>query len=107
MTQPDSLTIPLSGDRSVACPHCQSDEGLHFDEVSLIDPAGDVVPLHADGSEGLSVVTATIGDGSQPGRRHFVVLPYWCSQCGRRGEVTLRQVDGRTVGLLDEVATKA
>ncbi|MFC5678776.1 hypothetical protein [Aeromicrobium endophyticum] len=97
------LTIPLQGDRAVKCPRCQSDSGLHFDEVSLIDPGADVVPLHAAGGEGLSVVTATIGDGSRPGRRHLIVLPHWCASCGERGELVLRQDDGHTVAQYREL----
>lgn len=92
------LTIPLEGDQAVRCPRCQSDEGLHFDEVSLIDPAGDIVPLHADGGEALSVVTATIGDGTRAGGRHLVILPHWCASCGERGELVLRQGNGQTIG---------
>ena len=87
MPDQQELTISLTGERAVPCPRCQSDTGLHFDEVSLIDPAGDVIPLHADGGEGLSVVTATIGDGTQPNRRHLIVLPHWCTSCGERGEI--------------------
>jgi hypothetical protein len=98
-----SLTIPTTGEQAVSCPHCQSDEGLHFDEVSLIDPGGDIVPLHAEGGEALSVVTATIGDGARAGRRHLVVLPHWCASCGRRGELVLRQADGRTIGQYREL----
>jgi hypothetical protein len=97
ITDEQSLTFSLTGERAVSCPRCHADE-LHFDEVSLIDPAGDIVPLHADGGERLSVVTATIGDGTRPGRRHLVVLPHWCGQCGELGELVLRQSDGKTVG---------
>jgi hypothetical protein len=97
MTDQLQLTISLEGEQAVRCPRCQSDTGLHFDEVSLIDPGKDVVPLHAEGGEGLSVVTATIGDGAQPGRRHLIVLPHWCSSCGERGEIVLRQDAGHTV----------
>jgi hypothetical protein len=107
MNQPSSLTIPLSGDHAVACPGCGSDKGLHFDEVSLIDPSGDVVPVHADGTQGLSVVTAIIGDGAAPGRRHLIILPHWCSECGERGEIALRQIDGRTVAAYREQAPSA
>jgi hypothetical protein len=98
MTELRELTFSLEGQQAVKCPRCQSDEGMHFDEVSLIDPAGDIVPLHADGGENLSVVTATIGDGTGPGRRHLIVLPHWCEKCGERGELVLRQSDGQTVG---------
>jgi len=100
-----SLTIPLTDDTAVRCPQCHSDTGLHFDEVSLIDPAGDVVPLHAAGDEGLSVVTATIGDGTAPGRRHLIVLPYWCGSCRRRGEIVLRQQSGRTYAQYRDLPT--
>ena len=103
MPRSPELTIPLEGEHAVRCPHCQSDEGLHFDETSLIDPGADVVPLHATGDEGLSVVTATIGDGTRPGRRHLIVLPHWCASCGRRGELVLRQSDGQTIGQYREV----
>ena len=98
MPIPAELIIPIEGERAVRCPHCQSDEGLHFDEISLIDPAADVVPLHAPGDESLSVVTATIGDGTRSGRRHLIVLPHWCASCGERGELVLRQSDGQTIG---------
>lgn len=98
------LTIPMDGEQAVKCPRCQSDSGLHFDEVSLIDPAADVVPLHAAGGEGLSVVTATIGDGGQPGRHHLIVLPHWCATCGERGELVLRQNSGQTVAQYRELA---
>jgi hypothetical protein len=107
MANPFELTIPLEGDRAVRCPRCQSDEGLHFDEVSLIDPGADVVPLHAQGGEGLSVVTATIGDGSRPGRRHLIVLPHWCASCGERGELVLRQDAGHTVSQYRQLPTPA
>lgn len=103
MPDRQSLTIPLTDDTAVRCPGCHSDAGMHFDEVSLIDPGGDVVPLHADGGEGLSVVTATIGDGRAPRRRHLVVLPHWCAECGRRGEIVLRQDNGRTFGQYREL----
>lgn len=97
MPQLRSLTIPLSGEQDLRCPQCDSDKGLHFDEVSLIDPSGNVVPLHAPGDEGLSVVTATIAEGAT-GQRHMIVLPHWCSSCGDRGEIVLRQHGGRTSG---------
>ncbi|KQX75824.1 MULTISPECIES: hypothetical protein [Aeromicrobium] len=103
MPDQQELTISLTGERAVRCPRCQSDSGLHFDEVSLIDPAGDVIPLHAEGGEGLSVVTATIGDGTQPGRRHLIVLPHWCTACGERGEIVLRQDAGHTVSQYREL----
>lgn len=98
MPQLRSLTIPLTGDQDLRCPRCNSDRGLHFDEVSLIDPGGNVVPLHAPGGEGLSVVTATIADGAAGQQRHMIVLPHWCSACGDRGEIVLRQHAGRTSG---------
>lgn len=104
MTDDRSLTIPLGADQPVSCPGCHSDAGMHFDEVSLIDPGGDVVPLHADGAEGLSVVTATVADGTVPGRGHLIVLPHWCADCGRRGEIVLRQQGGQTFAQYREVA---
>ncbi len=105
MPDQKSMTISFTGDDALRCPLCQSDSALHFDEVSLIDPGGDVVPLHAAGDEGLSVVTATIGDGTAPHRRHLIVLPHWCDSCGKRGEIVLRQQDGKTFGQYREVAT--
>jgi len=107
VSKSQSLTIPLDGETAMSCPQCQSDSGLHFDEASLIDPGGDVVPLHAEGGEGLSVVTATIGDGNAPGRRHLIVLPHWCSDCGRRGEIVLRQQNGQTFGEFREVSDQS
>lgn len=98
MPETPSMIISFASDRAIPCPSCGSDRGLHFDEVSLIDPGGDVVPLHADGGEKLSVVTATIGDGAAPGRRHLIVLPHWCADCGQRGEIVLRQENGQTFG---------
>jgi hypothetical protein len=98
MPDTKSMTISITDDKPIRCPQCHSDAGLHFDEVSLIDPGGDVVPLHAAGGEGLSVVTATIGDGTQPGRRHLIVLPHWCTSCGKRGQIVLRQHGGQTFG---------
>lgn len=100
----NSLTIPFTQETAVRCPQCHSDRGLHFDEVSLIDPGRDIVPLHAVGSEGLSVVTATIGDGTVRGRRHQIILPHWCESCGHRGEIVLRQQNGQTFGQYREVA---
>lgn len=91
------LTIPLEGDQAVKCPRCQSDSGLHFDQVSLIDPGADVVPLHGAGDQGLSVVTAAIGDSTRADGRYLVVLPHWCSSCGESGEIVLRQNGGQTV----------
>lgn len=104
MPDQQALSIPLGSEEPVRCPRCHSDEALHFDEITLIDPEGDVVPLHADGVEGLSVVTATIGDAAAPGRRHLIVLPHWCAACGARGEILLQQENGRTVGRYREVA---
>jgi len=102
---PDQPLVTMSTDDSpMRCPRCRSDKGLHFDEVTLIDPAGDVVPLHAAGSEGLSVVTAAIGNGEAPGRRHLVVLPHWCGECGERGEIVLRQQGGQTFSQYREVS---
>lgn len=103
MPNQQELTISLTGEHAVRCPRCQSDSGLHFDEISLIDPGADIVPLHADGGEGLSVVTATIGDGTQPGRHHLIVLPHWCDSCGERGEIVLRQNGGQTVSQYREL----
>ncbi|MET1037609.1 MAG: hypothetical protein ABW075_04995 [Aeromicrobium sp.] len=101
-----TLSIPLSDQAPVRCPRCHSDAGLHFDEVSLIDPGGDVIPLHAAGGESLSVVTATIGDGAQPGRHHLIVLPHWCDSCGERGEIVLRQSSGQTFGQYRELPAR-
>jgi hypothetical protein len=98
-----TLTISLTKQTPVRCPRCQSADGLHFDEVSLIDPNADVVPLHAAGGEGLSVVTATLADGTKPGRLHLIVLPHWCSDCGERGEIVLRQSNGQTLGQYREL----
>lgn len=105
MPRLQSVTIPLSGEAPIQCPQCSSDAGLHFDEVSLIDPGGNVVPLHAEaeGDTGLSVVTATIANGALPGQRHLIVLPHWCSDCGNRGEVVLRQQSGQTTSEYREV----
>ena len=100
------IILPMD-DGAVACPRCQSDQGVHFDEVTLIDPGADIVPLHAAGSEGLSVVAAAIGDGSAPGRRHLVVLPHWCATCGERGEIVLRQQGGQTFSQYREVSTSS
>ncbi len=71
---------------------------MHFDEISLIDLGGDVVPLHPKGGEGLSIVAATIGNSSRPGHRHMIVLPHWCGECGHRGELVLHQQGGQTFG---------
>ena len=105
MPKNPELTIPLGGEHAVRCPRCQSDEGLHFDEISLIDPGADVVPLHATGDEGLSVVTATIGDGSRPGRRHPNVRPQsWASRVDL-GALVQRQSDGQTIGQYRELSS--
>jgi hypothetical protein len=96
MPDTTSLTISLDTEAPVRCPQCRSDAGLHFDEVSLIDPSGDIVPLHAPGDESLSVVAAALSDGTQPGRSHLIVLPHWCAECGERGEIVLRQHGGQT-----------
>lgn len=98
MPDTPALTISLTGETPVPCPRCDSDEGLHFDEISLIDPHGDIVPLHAPGDEGLRVVAAAVSDGARAGRIHRIVLPHWCAGCGSRGEIVLRQHDGQTLG---------
>lgn len=90
------FAIPLAADIAVPCPHCDSSAGLHFDEISLIDPAGDVVALHPQGGEGLSIVAATIGNSPRPAQRHLIVLPHWCAECGHRGELVLQQQSGQT-----------
>lgn len=106
MSDLPSLISSLGDDQPVKCPRCQSDAGLHFDEVTLIDPAGDVVALHAEGSEGLSVVTATIGDAVSSSRCHLIVLPHWCADCGQRGSIVLRQRLGQTFGTYHEVESE-
>jgi len=103
MPDTPTLTVSLGEEQPIRCPQCKSDASLHFDEVTLIDPGGDVVPLHAAGAEGLSVVTAAIGDGTRPRGRHLIVLPHWCASCGKRGELVLRQSSGQTLGQYREV----
>ena len=98
MPDPQSLSIPFGADQAVRCSRCGSDAALHFDEVTLIDPAGDVIALHADGGENLFVTTAVIGEQAPTGGRHMIVLPHWCDACGERGEIVLQQENGRTLG---------
>lgn len=97
------FAIPLAADSAVPCPHCKSSEGLRFDEISLIDLGGDIVPLVPQGSDRLSIVAATIGNSSSPGHRHMIVLPHWCGECGHRGELVLHQQGGQTFGQYRDV----
>lgn len=99
------LSLALGDDEPIRCPRCGSDGGMHFNEVTLIDPAGDVYPLHADGDDGVSVVSATIGNDAATGQRHLVVLPHWCSECGERGQVVLQHENGRTVSRFRDLAS--
>lgn len=87
--------ISIDDDGNVMCPDCEQTIGMHFDDVDVLTASGRSVRARPSGEDGGSTVLIEPLPVQDSGRRHSIVLHWYCEMCSPgRGTITIQQHKG-------------